>query len=136
VTFVVTATTKGAANMKTTMTGHESFDARVLRWGGWVMGAFLTTALALAGSARAQEPGPGPHREGRRREPPPAAFEACKDKKVEDACQVTFPGHHGQQAPRTIEGKCHDTADGRLFCRPAKPPGPPPAPPPGEDRPS
>jgi hypothetical protein len=126
-TLVVTAT------KEITMKTDESFDTRVLRWGGWVMGAFLTTAFALAGSARAQDPRRPPH-DGHRRQPPPAAFEACKDKKADDACQVTFQGrteNGAQGTTRTIEGTCHDSHDGRLFCRPTKPPGPPPAPPAG-----
>ena len=53
------------------------------------------------------------------RQPPPAAFDACQQKKAGDACQVTFHEH-------TMDGLCHAAADDRLFCRPDHPRGPPP----------
>jgi hypothetical protein len=110
------------------MKSHDSFDTRALKWGGWVMGAFLASAFALSAPARAQDPAPPPH--GHRRQPPPPAFDACKDKKADDNCQVTFPARDGQDTAHTVDGTCHAFTDGRLFCRPAKRRGPPPPPPP------
>jgi hypothetical protein len=70
--------------------------------------------MLAAGAATADAPPEGhPHRR-----PPPEAFEACKDKKVEDACSVTFREH-------TITGKCAATPEGTLVCRPERPPRPP-----------
>jgi hypothetical protein len=47
----------------------------------------------------------------RRRELPPAAFDACQGKGVGDACTVTF-------GERQIEAKCSAAPDGRLACHP------------------
>jgi len=74
----------------------------------------LVLPLASSALVRADDAPPPPHRQ-----PPPAAFDACQQKKAGDACQVTFREH-------TIDGVCQATADDRLFCRPAHPPGPPP----------
>jgi hypothetical protein len=57
--------------------------------------------------------------QGHVRRPPPAAFDACKDKKSGDACEVTFREH-------TLTGKCDTTPEDQLACRPDHPPGPPP----------
>jgi hypothetical protein len=78
-----------------------------------LIGAVLFVPCLLAGMARAQPPDDHGHR-GPPRQPPPAAFEACKGKQVEDACQVTF----GQ---RTLNGKCAAGPEGRLACRPEPP---------------
>ncbi len=61
---------------------------------------------------RGPPPGP-PHR------PPPVAFEACKAKNADDACEVNV-------RDRKITGRCTPTPEGDLFCRPDHPPGPPP----------
>jgi|tagenome__1003787_1003787.scaffolds.fasta_scaffold19991437_2 hypothetical protein len=72
----------------------------------------LAVPLAWAGMLAAQPPGDHP---GRRGPPPPAAFDACKGKKAGDDCQVTF-------GERTMNGKCGDTPDGKVVCRPQPPP--------------
>jgi hypothetical protein len=48
-----------------------------------------------------------------KREPPPAAFDACQGKGVGDACTVTL-------GEKQIEAKCAATPDGRLACRPER----------------
>jgi hypothetical protein len=99
------------------MTNTESHDSKVLRWGGFAMAAFVAATM-MAGMARAEdEHGKGGHGH---RQPPPAAYDACKGKKATDTCQVTF-------GDRKIDGTCMSHDDGQLFCRPARPPGPPPA---------
>jgi hypothetical protein len=69
----------------------------------------------LSATAFAQPPG---GERGHRGPPPPAAFDACKDKKADDACQVTLPDH----GDRTLKGTCAPTPSGRLACRPQPPP--------------
>jgi hypothetical protein len=76
--------------------------------------ALALTPLLSAGAALAQPPGDDGHR-GPPREPPPAAYDACKDKKADDACEVTF-------GDRTVKGTCATTPAGRLACRPQPPP--------------
>jgi hypothetical protein len=71
-------------------------------------------AMLLVGSARAQPPGGG-DKGGERRGPPPQAFEACKGKKADDACEVTF-------GERKATGKCAAMPEGKLACRVAPPP--------------
>jgi hypothetical protein len=67
--------------------------------------------MLAAGVASADPPPEGrPHRR-----PPPEAFEACKDRKADDACSVTFHEH-------TLTGKCAATPEGPLVCRPDRPP--------------
>ena len=69
---------------------------------------------------------PGPERQGggdeagRRRGPSPAALDACKGKKADDACEAVFG------ADRKMTGKCAPTRDAQLACRPDRPMGPPP----------
>jgi hypothetical protein len=72
----------------------------------------LLLSLCLTPSlARAQPPGGGrPHGP-----PPAAAFDACKDKQVNDSCQMTMGEH-------TVNGQCLTTPDARLACRPEPPP--------------
>jgi hypothetical protein len=68
--------------------------------------------MLAAGSPALADPPP----EGRpHRRPPPEAFDACKDRKADDACTVTFHEH-------TITGKCAATPEGTLACRPDRPP--------------
>jgi hypothetical protein len=74
--------------------------------------AIAAPALAAIGLAHAQPD------EGHHRKPPPAAFDACKGKKADDACEVTF-------GERKMTGKCASMPDG-LVCRPDHPMGPPP----------
>ena len=100
------------------MTKNESHDARVLRWGGFAMAAFMIGTM-MTGMARAEGEQNG-HAGHRHRQPPPAAFEACKDKKAADPCEVVFGDHK-------VEGTCKSRDDGPLFCRPQRPPGPPPS---------
>ncbi len=76
--------------------------------------ALGAAALGSPRTGRAQPP-PG---EGGHRKPPPAAFDACKGKKADDACEVTFREHK-------MTGKCAASPDG-LVCRPDHPMGPPP----------
>ena len=71
-------------------------------------------AMLLVGSARAQPPGGGEGK-GERRGPPPQAFDACKGKKADDACEVTF-------GERKATGKCATMPEGKLACRVAPPP--------------
>lgn len=53
--------------------------------------------------------GAEPHR---KRELPPAAFEACQAKALGDTCTVSF-------GEKQIESKCAAAPDGRLACHPA-----------------
>jgi hypothetical protein len=69
-------------------------------------------ALTAIGLAHAQPD------EGHHRKPPPAAFDACKGKKADEACEVTF-------GERKMTGKCASMPDG-MVCRPDHPMGPPP----------
>jgi hypothetical protein len=74
--------------------------------------ALLATACAspaLLGVARAQPPGDGEHRG-----PPTAMFDACKDKKAGDTCEVTFREHK-------LSGKCAAFPNGKIGCRVAPP---------------
>ena len=84
----------------------------------------LAIGLGLGAPARAQDPGGSPPSDRPRRAPPPVAFEACKGKNADDACEVSF-------RERKIAGICAAAEDGPLFCRPEHPPGPPPGAPPG-----
>ena len=52
--------------------------------------------------------GAEPHR---KRELPPAAFEACQAKALGDTCTVSF-------GEKQIESKCAASPDGRLACHP------------------
>jgi hypothetical protein len=77
--------------------------------------AIAFPAMIAAGPAAADHPdnpagGDHPHH----RRPPQAAFDACKDKKVNDSCEVTFREHK-------VTGKCADTPEGTLACRPDRP---------------
>ena len=68
--------------------------------------------MIAAGPASADPPAgdrPPHHR------PPQEAFDACKEKKADEACQVTFREH-------TLTGKCAATPEGSLVCRPDRPP--------------
>ena len=79
-------------------------------------------ALALPAGVRlasAQDQGQDHNHDRPPRQPPPAAFEACQQKKSGDVCEVTFHEH-------TMSGTCATAPDERLFCRPDHPPGPPP----------
>jgi hypothetical protein len=92
----------------------ESLDARTLRWGGLVLGLGLLAAFVAPAKPANAEPDHGP-----RRGPPPAAFDACKGKKADDACEVTF--HE-----RKMNGKCATPPEGTaLACRPERGPRPP-----------
>lgn len=95
------------------MTTRRNYqDSQRLRWTRATLFAFLTAALMIpAGYTAAAEPTPGPPRK-----PPAQAFDACKGKKADDTCQVTF-------RMRTIDGKCLATPEGTLACRPERPPG-------------
>jgi len=64
-------------------------------------------AVALVAGARS---GRAESDEGHHRKPPPAAFDACKGKKADDVCEVTFHEHK-------MNGKCAASPDG-LVCRP------------------
>lgn len=64
----------------------------------------LVCALALMAQAHAAEA------DRPRRGPPPAALAACADKKVGDACEMTF-------GEFTLAGQCV-AGDGKLACRP------------------
>jgi hypothetical protein len=75
---------------------------------------FVAPTLLAATLASAE-----PKEEGRRRGPPPQAFDACKAKKADDACEVSF-------RERKLTGKCTATPEGPLVCRPDRPMGPPP----------
>src|SRR5262245_7910945 len=86
---------------------------------------FLFAAATVGGIAAAQPgegggrgPGGGGRGDGRRG-PPPAAFDACKGKKVDAACEVTF-------GDRKMNGKCAETEDKKLVCRPDRAMGGPP----------
>jgi hypothetical protein len=81
---------------------------------GWTAQGVLAGLLLVGGAAWAQQGEGRPHRQ-----PPPAAFEACTGKSAADSCTVTVRDH-------SISGVCQAADDGRLFCRPARPPGPPP----------
>jgi hypothetical protein len=70
-------------------------------------------ALPLVGARFASAEDRPPH------QPPPAAFEACQQKKSGDVCEVTFREH-------TMSGTCKAMPDERLVCHPDHPPGPPP----------
>ena len=88
------------------MSRTESYDSRVLRWSGFAMAAFITAAMTV-GLAHAE--GDGDHGRGGppgKRQPPPAAFEACQGKKAADACKVVFREHE-------IQGTCNAHEDGR-----------------------
>jgi hypothetical protein len=63
--------------------------------------ALLTPALAGADD----EPG-----NKKKHKPPPAAFDACKDKAEGDAC--SFAGRKG-----TVNGTCKAKKGGALFCK-------------------
>ena len=52
--------------------------------------------------------------------PPAIAFDVCSLKAATQTCEVSFTD--GTKMP----GRCESSTDGRLFCRPAAPPGPPP----------
>ncbi len=81
--------------------------------------ATIAFPLMLAAGPAAADDQPPPHHH----RPPQQAFDACKDKKADDACQVTFREH-------TMTGKCAATPEGPLVCRPDHPPRhdePPPA---------
>ena len=58
---------------------------------------------------------------GQGRTPPKEAFDACADKKVDDACSMKHQDHE-------LQGKCAnpgaDARDQRLSCRPEGGPGP------------
>jgi hypothetical protein len=71
----------------------------------------LVAAMAMPAVTRAQPSGDRPPHHG----PPPAAFDACKGKSADDACEVTLGDH-------TVQGTCAQTPDQRLACRPAPPP--------------
>jgi hypothetical protein len=75
----------------------------------------LSAILLVAGAARADDACAHPHG------PPPEAYDACKEKKAGDSCQVTLHDH-------TIDGTCAAPPEGTgLACRPNQlPPGPPP----------
>jgi hypothetical protein len=76
-----------------------------------VAGSLFAVGFAIMGSALAQG---APL-------PPPEAFTACEGKNAGDGCAATMRGGH------TERGTCMAAPDdGRLFCRPARPPGPPP----------
>jgi hypothetical protein len=66
---------------------------------------FLAVGTLLYG-ATAKADGP---------QPPPAAFEACKDKQAGDACSVSFMG-------QSLKGTCI-ALDKTLVCKPAGAPG-------------
>jgi hypothetical protein len=76
--------------------------------------ALAMTLAAAALVARADDRPPHPHT------PPPEAYAACDGKQADVACTVTF-------GARTLEGTCAATPDGRLACRPVRPPPPPEA---------
>jgi hypothetical protein len=69
-----------------------------------VLALLASLTIVFGATARAD----GPH-------PPPAAFEACKDKKVGDACSVSFMGH-------TLSGTCV-ALDKSTVCKPDGAPG-------------
>jgi hypothetical protein len=76
--------------------------------------AVLALAITPFAIAAADQP-------AARHRPPPAAFAACKDKKVNDACTVTIHDH-------AIAGTCQTPPDAQvLACRPDQPPPPPKA---------
>jgi hypothetical protein len=92
----------------------ESLPVRTLKWGGIAM------AMALAGAfATLPSPVNAESERGHHRRPPPEAFAACKDKKADDACEVTLPD-------RKLAGKCAAREGAPLACRPDHPMGPPP----------
>jgi hypothetical protein len=70
-------------------------------------------ALPLLGARLVRAEDHPPH------QPPPAAYDACQQKKSGDVCQVTFHEH-------TMPGTCQAMSDQRLACHPDHPPGPPP----------
>ena len=74
----------------------------------------LALPLAAAATLVARADDRPPHT------PPPEAYTACDGKQVDAACTVTF-------GDRTLEGTCAATPDGRLACRPSRPPPPPEA---------
>ncbi len=49
--------------------------------------------------------------------PPPQAFDACKDKKLEETCSVSFMG-------RQLDGQCVKFEDKGLVCLPKGMPRP------------
>lgn len=91
-----------------------SFDSKMLKWGALGMVAYLVSAFATL-PANAKDG-------GRRHGPPPEATYACKDKKIDDVCKVTFGGTES----RTIDGKCGQSRSGVIACRPDRPHGPQP----------
>jgi hypothetical protein len=104
----------------------RTHSARSFGLFGWsvaiLLATFGTSSLAQPGAAGEGhgQPGGEPGGEGgHRRAPPAAAFEACKDRKVEEVCVVTF-------GDRKLTGKCAATAAGELYCHPDRRPGPPP----------
>lgn len=82
--------------------------------------AVCCTLLATV-QVSADEPGPRPGAErGGPRKPPQEAYDACADESQGDECSVKIRDHE-------ITGSCvADREDGKLFCRPSRPPGPPP----------
>src|SRR4051794_11722731 len=75
-------------------------------------GILVALAAFLVGSGIAHaQPGPGGHGRGL----PPAAFEVCKGKKADDACEVSFGEHK-------MVGKCGAMPDGKMVCKMAPPP--------------
>jgi hypothetical protein len=88
--------------------------------------ASITRAAAVCCSlfatvqVSADEPSPGhDHDQRAPRKPPQEAYTACADQSAGDECTVTFGEH-------SITGSCvADREDGKLFCRPSRPPGPP-----------
>jgi hypothetical protein len=76
----------------------------------------LFASIQVSADEPGHHPGPG---EGRPRKPPPEAYSACADQSQGDECTVSFGEH-------SITGNCTpDREDGKLFCRPSRPPGPP-----------
>ena len=69
----------------------------------------------------AAQPPPGPGEPGKGMSPPKEAFDACTDKRVDEACTVKHADHE-------MKGKCasaaSDAKDQRLSCRPEGGPGP------------
>ena len=77
-----------------------------------LLGFWIAGAAAVADVREASADGLPP--------PPPAAYAACQSKKAADACSVRIRDFD-------VQGVCVPHAsDGRLFCRPERPPLPPP----------
>jgi hypothetical protein len=95
-----------------------------------VRAAAVCCTLFASVQVSADQPPPGQDRGGPRK-PPQEAYSACVDESEGDECAVKF-------GDRNITGTCvADREDGKLFCRPSRPPGPPPegrGRPPGEPR--